>query len=343
MTEKIENVLNEFNQKIEDADDSAKIEALRVEFMGKKGKVTDLLVSLRDVPNDQKREMGMKLNELKTQISAKLDQKIQEIKDAETLKEINSMDEIDYTLPVHTKSGSLHPRTIIQKQVEDTFVSMGFIIEDGNEVETEYNNFDAVNVPATHPARDTQDTFWLSNGEVLKTQTSAAQNRILKTYGPKCRVLFPGRCFRNEALDASHENTFFQIEGVVVDENVSVSNLIYFMKEMLKGVFKKDINVRLRPGFFPFTEPSFELDASCPFCGGRGCSTCKGSGWLELCPCGMIHPNVLREAGVDPDRYNGFAFGLGFDRLVMIRTGLSDIRYLNSGNTKVLSQFGVRM
>ena len=343
MTEKIKECLNEFNQKLGTVADSAGVEALRVEFMGKKGKVTDLLASLRDVPADQKREMGMKLNELNTEITSKLEEKIEEIKDLEVKKEIESMEQIDYTLPVQTKKGSLHPRTILQKQVEETFVSMGFIIEDGNEVETEYNNFDAVNVPATHPARDTQDTFWLSNGEVLKTQTSAAQNRILRTYGPKCRVLFPGRCFRNEDLDASHENTFFQIEGVVVDENVSVSNLIYFMKEMLKGVFKKDINVRLRPGFFPFTEPSFELDASCPFCGGRGCSTCKGSGWLELCPCGMIHPNVLREAGVDTEKYNGFAFGLGFDRLVMIRTGLSDIRYLNSGNTKVLSQFGVRM
>lgn len=343
MTEKIELVLNEFNEKLNGVNSSQDVETLRVEFMGKKGKVTDLMSGLRDVPNEQKREMGMRLNELKNTISEKLEAKIQEIKDAETLKEIEAMEEIDYTLPTDTRVGSLHPRTILQKQVEDTFVSMGFIIEDGNEVETEYNNFDAVNVPATHPARDAQDTFWLDNGEVLKTQTSAAQNRILRTYGPKCRVLFPGRCFRNEALDASHENTFFQIEGVVVDENVSVSNLIYFMKEMLKGVFKKDINVRLRPGFFPFTEPSFELDASCPFCGGRGCQTCKGSGWLELCPCGMIHPNVLREAGVDPEKYNGFAFGLGFDRLVMIRTGLSDIRYLNSGNIKVLSQFGVRM
>ena len=343
MVEKINEVLNEFNSKLNDVTDSKAVESLRVEFMGKKGKVTDLLSGLRDVPNDQKREMGMKLNVLKNEIQSKLDGKIEEIKNLEIQKEIESMEEIDYTLPVDLHSGSLHPRTILQKQVEDTFVSMGFIIEDGNEVETEYNNFDAVNVPASHPARDAQDTFWLSNGEVLKTQTSAAQNRILRTYGPKCRVLFPGRCFRNEALDASHENTFFQIEGVVVDENVSVSNLIYFMKEMLKGVFKKDINVRLRPGFFPFTEPSFELDASCPFCGGKGCSTCKGSGWLELCPCGMIHPNVLREAGVDPEKYNGFAFGLGFDRLVMIRTGLSDIRYLNSGNIKVLRQFGVRM
>lgn len=226
MTEKIELVLNEFNEKLNGVNSSQDVETLRVEFMGKKGKVTDLMSGLRDVPNEQKREMGMRLNELKNTISEKLEAKIQEIKDAETLKEIEAMEEIDYTLPTDTRVGSLHPRTILQKQVEDTFVSMGFIIEDGNEVETEYNNFDAVNVPATHPARDAQDTFWLDNGEVLKTQTSAAQNRILRTYGPKCRVLFPGRCFRNEALDASHENTFFQIEGVVVDENVSVSNLI---------------------------------------------------------------------------------------------------------------------
>jgi len=343
MVEKINELLNMFNERLAGLTSSKEVEEIRVEFMGKKGKVTDLMSGLKEVPNEQKREMGMKLNELKNTITAKLDEKKQEIQNEETTREINSMPEIDYSRPVIAKKGSLHPRTIIQKQVEDIFVSMGFIIEDGNEVETEYNNFDAVNVPATHPARDAQDTFWLENGQVLKTQTSAAQNRILRTYGPKCKVLFPGRCFRNEDLDASHENTFFQIEGVVVDENVSVSNLIYFMKEMLKGIFKKDLNVRLRPGFFPFTEPSFELDATCPFCGGRGCSTCKGSGWLELCPCGMIHPNVLSEAGVDPDKYNGFAFGLGFDRLVMIRTGLSDIRYLNSGNIKVLEQFGVRM
>ncbi|MBQ9790312.1 MAG: phenylalanine--tRNA ligase subunit alpha [Clostridia bacterium] len=343
MKEKINAVLDEALPKINGADSLETLEALRIEFMGKKGKVTELMPELKNVPNEQKREMGIALNALKTQISDALEERKVALSEEAVKREIESMPEVDFSRPVNLKTGSMHPRSIIQKQVEDIFISMGFIIEDGNEVETEYNNFDAVNVPATHPARDAQDTFWLENGQVLKTQTSAAQNRILRTYGPKCKVLFPGRCFRNEALDASHENTFFQIEGVVVDENVSVSNLIYFMKEMLKGVFKKDLNVRLRPGFFPFTEPSFELDATCPFCGGRGCGTCKNSGWLELCPCGMIHPNVLREAGVDPEKYNGFAFGLGFDRLVMIRTGLSDIRYLNSGNIKVLEQFGVRM
>ena len=249
----------------------------------------------------------------------------------------------DYSLPVDTKTGSLHPRTIIQKQVCDIFKNMGFVVEDGNEVETEYNNFESVNVPKNHPARDMQDTFWLNNGELLKTQTSAAQNRILRTYGPVCKVIFPGRVFRNEELDARHENTFFQLEGVVVGKNVTVANLIYFEKAMLKSLFKKDIEVRLRPGFFPFTEPSYELDAKCPFCGGTGCHTCGNSGWLELCPCGMIHPNVLRMAGIDPDEYNGFAFGLGFDRLVMIRTKLDDIRYLNSNNLKIMSQFKTNM
>ena len=343
MVEKINAILADFNSKIDVVANENELEALRVEFMGKKGCVTDLMQELKNIPNEQKREAGMMINNLKNEISGKLENARQDITKKAIQAEIEAMPEIDYSRPVETNTGSLHPRTIIQKQVEDIFVSMGFIVEDGNEVETEYNNFDAVNVPESHPARDAQDTFWLDNGQVLKTQTSAAQNRILRTYGPKCKVLFPGRCFRNEDLDASHENTFFQIEGVVVDEKVSVANLIYFMKEMLKGIFKKDLNVRLRPGFFPFTEPSFELDATCPFCGGRGCSTCKGSGWLELCPCGMIHPNVLREAGIDTEKYNGFAFGLGFDRLVMIRTGLSDIRHLNSGNIKVLEQFGVRM
>ena len=233
--------------------------------------------------------------------------------------------------------------TILQKQVEDTFVSMGFIIEDGNEVETEYNNFDAVNVPANHPARDMQDTFWLNNGQVLKTHTSAAQNRILKKYknNMPIRAIFPGRCFRNEELDAGHENTFFQLEGIIVDENVSVANLIYFMKEMLSRIFKKEVDVRLRPGFFPFTEPSFEMDVRCPYCDGKGCNVCKQGGWIELCPCGMIHPNVLKEAGIDSDKFSGCAFGLGLDRMVMMKMGFNDIRDLNSGNLKIFKQFKV--
>lgn len=343
MKQKIEQLSGLFDEKVKNISSEQELEALRLEFIGKKGSVSMLMQDFRNVPADQKREVGILINELKQKVETTVEQLKQKLADERLENELKSQKRFDFTLPVNTKTGALNPRTILQKQIVDLFVSMGFIIEDGNEIETEYNNFDSVNVPASHPARDMQDTFWLDNGEVLKTQTTAAQNRILRTYGPKCRVLFPGRCFRNEELDATHENTFFQIEGVVVDENVSVANLIYFMKEMLKGVFKKDVNVRMRPGFFPFTEPSFELDATCPLCGGKGCNACSHTGWMELCPCGMIHPNVLKEAGIDPDKYNGFAFGLGFDRLVMIKTGLEDIRNLNGANVKLLSQFGTKI
>ncbi|MBR2909788.1 MAG: phenylalanine--tRNA ligase subunit alpha [Clostridia bacterium] len=343
MKEKILQLIKDFEQRKATVSTKEEVEALRLDFIGKKGLITLLMQDFRNVPAEEKREIGMLINEAKQNVESSVAELKEKIEEEELNKKLESEPRIDCTLPVKTGTGALSPRTILQKQIVDMFVSMGFTIEDGNEIETEYNNFDAVNVPASHPARDMQDTFWLDNGEVLKTQTSAAQNRILRTHGPKCRVLFPGRCFRNESLDATHENTFFQIEGVVVDENVSVANLIYFMKEMLKGVFKKDVNVRLRPGFFPFTEPSFELDATCPLCAGKGCGACSHTGWMELCPCGMIHPNVLREAGIDPDKYNGFAFGLGFDRLVMIKTGLDDIRHLNGGNVKLLKQYGTKI
>ena len=343
MKEKILQLLKDFEERKMAVSNKEEVETLRLDFIGKKGFITLLMQDFRNVPAEEKREIGMLINQAKQTVESSVLELKERIEEEELNRKLESEPRIDCTLPVKTGTGALSPRTILQKQIVDMFVSMGFTIEDGNEIETEYNNFDAVNVPASHPARDMQDTFWLDNGEVLKTQTSAAQNRILRTHGPKCRVLFPGRCFRNETLDATHENTFFQIEGVVVDENVSVSNLIYFMKEMLKGVFKKDVNVRLRPGFFPFTEPSFELDATCPLCAGKGCGACSHTGWMELCPCGMIHPNVLKEAGIDPDKYNGFAFGLGFDRLVMIKTGLDDIRHLNGGNVKLLKQYGTKI
>ena len=336
-------VEKKFDDEIKTVSALAELETVRVKYLGKKGYITDIMSKFREVPADQKKEFGQKVNALKGKIEKSIEETKFALEQKAIEEEINNTEMFDYSLPVDTETGSLNPRTIIQKQVVDIFKNMGFVIEDGNEVETEYNNFESVNVPKNHPARDTQDTFWLSNGQLLKTQTSAAQNRILRTYGPVCKVIFPGRVFRNEQLDARHENTFFQLEGVVVGKNITVANLIYFEKAMLKALFKKDIEVRLRPGFFPFTEPSYEMDAKCPFCGGRGCHTCGGSGWIELCPCGMIHPNVLRMAGIDPDEYNGFAFGLGFDRLVMIRTNLDDIRHLNSNNLKVMSQFKTKM
>lgn len=318
------------------------LENLRVAYLGKKGLITGLMQELKDVPAEEKKEAGRYINELKGEVSEKLEILGAKLaKEAEEAK-LKSDPRYDVSQPTPNGLGSLHPITLVQRELEGIFTSMGFTVEDFSEVVTEYDNFEAVNVPKHHPARDMQDTYYLSNGQLLKTQTSAAQNAILRKYGGNCRAIFPGRCFRNEALDASHENTFYQMEGMMVGENISISNLIYFMKTMLSEVFKKDITVRLRPGFFPFTEPGFELDIKCPFCGGSGCPTCKHGGWIELCPCGMIHPNVLRMGGVDPEKYTGFAFGLGLTRLAMMKYGVHDIRILNSGSLKALDQIQIK-
>src|SRR5574344_1826925 len=342
MEEKINALKLEFDANMQNTESLDQIEMIRVEYLGKKGKVTELLQGLKDVRAEERKNCGIAINNFKQYVESMLQKKTTDANSLELQREINSAERIDITVPSCEKLGSLHPITIVQKEVEEIFKSMGFMDEDGNEVETEFNNFDAVNVPRNHPARDMQDTFWLENGEVLKTQTSAGQNRILRKYGAPCRVIFPGRCFRNESVDASHENTFFQLEGMMVGKDISVANLIYFMKTMLSKVLKKEVNVRLRPGFFPFVEPGFELDVSCPFCGGKGCPTCKQGGWIELCPCGMIHPEVLRMGGIDTTKYQGFAFGLGLTRLAMMKYNIKEIRTLNSGNIPFLSQVKTR-
>lgn len=343
MKKTIEAVRKQFIKDSAVAKSAADIESLRVAYMGKKGKLNEIMPMLKGVPNEQKKEIGLLINSLKGEIESRVAELVKSLENQKIQEQINNAEKIDITLPVDTAVGSLHPRTMVQKEIEDVFISMGFTIETGDEVATEHSNFDAVNVPKTHPARDMQDTFWLDNGQLLRTHTSALQNKILKKYNGPLKVIMPGRCFRNEAVDAKHETTFFQIEGMIVDKNISVANLIYFMKEMLSKVFKKDVEVRLRPGYFPFVEPGFELDAKCPFCNGDGCQTCGKSGWLELCPCGMIHPEVLRLAGMNPEEYSGCAFGLGFDRLVMIRSEINDIRLLTSGNLKVLKPFGINL
>ncbi len=342
MKEKIAQLKERMNRELQNAHGPEELEQLRVAYLGKKGSITELLKELKNVQGEDKKEMGRYINELKQEVSerlAALNERVQkEVEEARLAADCR----YDISIPTPPELGTLHPVTIVQRELEQIFASMGFAIEDFSEVVTEYDNFEAVNVPKHHPARDMQDTYYLNNGELLKTQTSAAQNTILRKYGANCRAIFPGRCFRNEALDASHENTFFQMEGMMVGEDVSISNLIYFMKTMLSEVFKKDITVRLRPGFFPFVEPGFELDILCPFCGGVGCSTCKHGGWIELCPCGMIHPNVLEMAGIDSEKYTGFAFGLGLTRLAMMKFGFHDIRVLNSGNLKALDQIRIK-
>ena len=330
MVERINELKLQAKERISLASSSNDIENLRVEYLGKKGKVVEILKYLKNIEPEKRKEIAMVANQAKDEIEKNLELKKEEIKEKEYENKINNTKKVDLTLPTDLNIGSLHPITIVQKEVEEIFESMGFTVEDGNEVETEYNNFEAVNVPKHHPARDMQDTFWLENGQLLKTQTSAAQNRIMKKYGTPLKAIFPGRCFRNEELDASHENTFFQMEGMMIDKDVSIANLIYFMKTLLSEIFKKDVDVRLRPGYFPFVEPGFELDIKCLYCGGKGCKVCKHGGWIELCPCGMIHPNVLKMGGIDPEENSGFAFGLGLSRLAMMKYGINDLRILNS-------------
>ena len=312
--------------------------AFHQKFLSKSGKVSLLLAGLRDVAAADRARLGAELNVIKRETEAALFARQQEIKEGELREKLLKDKLVDITVPSlgEVGSGSLHPITRVTREVEEIFRSMGFIVEDGPEIVTEFENFDSLNVPRNHPARDMQDTFWLDDGRLLSTQTSSLQNKMLKKYGPSFKAIFPGRCYRNENIDASHEMAFFQVEGMMVGEDISIANLIYFMKQTLAEVFKREIEVRLRPGFFPFVEPGFELDVACTFCNGKGCSVCKQGGWLELWPCGMIHPEVLRQGGVDPKKYQGFAFCIGLTRLAMLKYGIDDMRLFNSGNLEFL-------
>lgn len=254
---------------------------------------------------------------------------------------------MDFTLPgKKIKQGHLHPITQILNEFEDLFTSMGFMVLDGPEVESDYYNFEALNIPKNHPARDIQDTFYLCEKSaqnkydlVMRTHTSPVQVRAMQKYGTPLRCIVPGRVFRAEATDISHDHTFHQIEGLVVDKDISICNLIAILEELLKGVFKKRVDIRVRPGYFPFVEPGLEVDMKCLICKGRGCSTCKNSGWLEMLGAGMIHPNTLKAGGIDSKKYSGLAFGLGVERLVMMRYGIDHIRHFFSGDLRFSKQF----
>ena len=332
-------LLEEFVTGLGKVSDLRALEDLRVEFMGKRGKITQFMTDLRRMSPDDKRIIGVQMNRLKVTVQEKLKKKAEILANTEYNRKIAETKSYEESLLVASETGSFHPVTLIQRACEEIFHSMGFTIEDYPEIVDDFHCFQSLNIPAFHPARDMQDTYYLSTGQILKTHTSAAQNSIMRKYGSPLRAIFPGRCFRNEATDASHENTFFQMEGIMIDENISISNLIFFMKTMLSEIFGREVLVRLRPGFFPFVEPGFELDIHCLICGGFGCASCRHSGWVELCPCGMIHPRVLEYGGIDPEKNSGFAFGLGLTRLAMMKYGVRDIRIFNSCNLKALSQF----
>jgi len=315
------------------------LERVRVEVLGRKGVLAEISKMLGKLAPEERASLGRRLNAVKDGLEEALETRREEFRQAALRAKLES-EWLDLTLPAPPpERGHLHPVTQIQAEIEDVFTSLGFTILDGPEVETEYHNFDALNIPADHPARDMQDTFWLEDGNLLRTHTSPVQVRGMERFGPPLRMIAPGRVFRNEEVDASHEHTFYQIEGMMIDRDVSIAHLVYFMKIMLSAVFKREVTVRLRPGYFPFVEPGFELDVVCLICGGEGCRVCKQSGWVEQLGCGLVHPNVLRMSGIDPEEWNGFAFGLGLTRLAMMRYGIDDIRLLQSGDLRFLTQF----
>jgi phenylalanyl-tRNA synthetase alpha chain len=350
MIAKLDSLLKSFENALLTQTSQASVQNLKAEYLGKQGLVSEVLKSLKDATPEERKLIGPKAQSVKEQIEKSVAHTVLKFEMNE-MNESLARERLDTTLIDSVRaegnpSGGYHPRFLIQREIEDIFLSMGFDVLDGPHIEDDFHNFEALNIPGDHPARDMQDTFWFDDfdpstgkGHLLRTHTSTIQVRGMLSRKPPFRFIAPGVVFRCERTDASHEMVFTQLEGMMVGEDVSVANLIYFMKTILKEIFKKDVEVRLRPGFFPFVEPGFELDIRCLICSGKGCSVCKHTGWVELLPCGMVHPNVLRAGGIDPERYNGFAFGLGLDRLVMMRYGIDDIRHLQSGDLRFNSQF----
>ena len=339
LAEQIAEIQATAQRRIDAAATPEELEAVRVDVLGRKGALAGFGKEMGKLSPEERAAAGKALNGAKMSLESAFERKNSAFSDAKLSDKLQS-EWVDLTLPAAgVLPGSLHPVSLVQHELEEVFTSMGFAVMDGPEVETEWHNFDALNIPADHPARDAQDTFWLADGHLLRTHTSPVQLRAMMRLGPPLRIMAPGRVFRNEEVDASHEHTFYQIEGMMIDREVSIAHLIYFMRTMLSAVFQRDVEVRLRPGFFPFVEPGFELDVKCLLCGGSGCPVCKQSGWVEQVGCGLVHPNVLRHGGIDPEEWSGFAFGLGLTRLVMMRYGIDDIRHLQAGDLRFIQQF----
>ncbi len=321
------------------AEDVAALKLVESDLLGKTGAITLLVKEVSSLPKEERPIAGKERNRLKNELQKAIDTRLAELQEEALERELGASD-FDPSEPGPRRpGGSLHPISIVQNELIDLFTSMGFSWQDGPEIETEFFNFEALNIPDDHPARDSQDTFWLDDGNLLRTHTSPVQIRSMQRFKPPLKVIVPGRCFRQETVDASHEHSFYQMEGLVVDRGVSTANLIHTMKTCLRALLRREVKVRLRPGFFPFVEPGFELDVNCPFCAGDGCSVCKQSGWIEILPCGMVHPRVLKAGGIDPEEYTGFAFGMGLTRVAMLRYEIDDIRLFMSGDLRFLEQF----
>jgi phenylalanyl-tRNA synthetase alpha chain len=330
---------NSAAKEIKAAEDLKSLQELFKKYLGKQGELTQILRSLKDLPKRERIMVGKEANEVKNLLSLEFDEREAELKERE-VRAVQEKEWIDVTAPgKKISTGSLHPLTLARRNAEEIFQSMGFEVAEGPDIETEWYNFDALNIPKDHPARDVWDTFYLKNGFLLRTHTSPVQVRYMEKNNPPLRIIVPGTVYRHEATDPSHEFQLQQIEGLMVDRNISVANLKAVVGEFFKRFFEKDVDFRLRPDFFPFTEPSFDISITCLVCKGRGCPVCKESGWLEVAGAGMVHPNVFKAAGLVPGQWQGWAFGFGLERLVMLKHKINDIRLFRSGDLRFLKQF----
>ena len=339
ISKQLQEIKQRAEQSLDSVNDLSQLEQLRVSYLGKKGEITAILKQMGSLSPEERPVVGELANKVRTQIEQLISEKTSALKNARRKARLEA-ETIDITLPAKAvKKGGLHPLSIVQNDMIELFRSMGFDVVDGPEVETDFYNFQALNVPEDHPARDMQDTFYLGEGIMLRTQTSATQIRTMMNMKPPIRMVCPGRVFRADEVDATHSPVFHQMEGLVVDKGITMCDLKGCLEQFAHVIYGDDTNVKFRPSFFPFTEPSVEVDVSCSECGGKGCRVCKGSGWIEILGAGMVHPNVLRSCGIDPNEYSGFAFGIGLDRLATTRYKISDIRLLFENDLRFLRQF----
>lgn len=339
MKDKLEQIRKEALEQIEAATDMEQLNEIRVAYLGKKGKLTEVLKGMRKVPPEERPQVGQMVNDTRTLIESTMDASRRTIS-SRLREEQMKREKIDVTLPAKRMGvGHRHPNSIALDEVEKIFIGMGYEVVEGPEVEYDYYNFEALNIPANHPAKDEQDTFYINKDILLRTQTSSVQVRVMEQQRPPIRVIAPGRVFRSDEVDATHSPCFHQIEGLVIDKGITFADLKGTLEQFSKELFGEETRVKFRPHHFPFTEPSAEVDVTCFKCGGKGCRMCKGSGWIEILGCGMVHPKVLRMSGIDPDEYSGFAFGVGLERISLLKYEIDDMRLLYENDDRFLKQF----
>ncbi|HIR46386.1 MAG TPA: phenylalanine--tRNA ligase subunit alpha [Candidatus Caccousia avicola] len=339
MKQELEAIRQRAISELEAAKGQQELEMLRVKYLGKKGEVTAILKKMGGLSAEERPVIGQLANEVRTMIEDEITKRAAELKEA-ALQERLKNEALDVTLPGRQRPlGASHPLSIVLDEIKEIFVGMGFDIVDGPEVETDYYNFEALNIPKNHPARDTQDTFYINENILLRTQTSPVQVRVMEKQKPPIRIISPGRVYRSDAVDATHSPLFHQIEGLVVAEGITFADLKGTLETFVKRLYGEDSVVRFRPHHFPFTEPSAEVDVQCFNCHGEGCRLCKGEGWIEILGCGMVHPKVLQNCGIDPEKYSGFALGMGLERVVMRRYNIDDLRLFYENDVRFLKQF----